>query len=230
LIKQSARQVPGRVTKIRHRVNINTLEREAADRLEMNGIATAELETNSALFFDSYDRNRTTGSFIVIDPLTNTTLGAGMIRENLLESGEKWTQRATPSLEGSIASLERYRRHGHYPAVILVNPRTDLTARIERKLFEEGFEVIVVGGESSASVSPRAAWSALHAAGFVVIYQNPSLGSQERLELKAAVGDRFFDLSELKLPAGDAQALESILTLAETLRWPAEDQNPGKVN
>jgi sulfate adenylyltransferase subunit 1 len=230
LIKQSARQVPVRVTKIRHRVNINTLEREAADRLEMNAIATAELETNSALFFDSYDRNRTTGSFIVIDPLTNATLGAGMIRENLLECAEKWTQRSGPTLEGSISSLERHRRHGHYPAVILVNARPELTVRIERKLFEEGFEVIVVGGETGASVSPRAAWSALHAAGFVVIYQNLSLGSQERLELKAVVGDRFFDLSELKLPAGDAEALESILTLTETLRLPAKDEKPGKVN
>jgi hypothetical protein len=89
-----------------------------------------------------------------------------------------------------------------YPAVILVNARTELTARIERKLFEEGFEVIVVGGESGASVSPRAAWSALHAAGLVVIYQNPSLGSEERLELKAVADERFFDHLELKLPAG----------------------------
>ena len=70
----------------------------------------------------------------------------------------------------------------------------------------------------------------LHAAGFVVIYQNPSLGAEERLELKTVAGDRFFDLAELKLLAGDADALEHILALAETLRFPAEDENPGKVN
>src|SRR6266851_6347407 len=75
LIKQSARQVRGRVTRIRHRVNINTLEPEAVERLEMNHIAAVELETSSPLFFDSYQQNRMTGSFIVIDPLTNATIG-----------------------------------------------------------------------------------------------------------------------------------------------------------
>ena len=85
LIKQTARQVPGKVTRIRHRVNINTLESEAAERLDINDIAAVEIETNRPLFFDSYEHNRTTGSFIVIDPLTNATLGAGMIRENLPE-------------------------------------------------------------------------------------------------------------------------------------------------
>ena len=46
----------------------------------MNDIATVEVETTSPLFFDSYRQNRTTGSFIIIDPLTNATLGAGMIQ------------------------------------------------------------------------------------------------------------------------------------------------------
>jgi len=63
LIKQSARQVRGRITRIRHRVNINTLEPEAAERLEINDIADVEFETSSPLFLDSYRENRATGSF-----------------------------------------------------------------------------------------------------------------------------------------------------------------------
>jgi sulfate adenylyltransferase subunit 1 len=230
LIKQSARQVPGRVTRIRHRVNIHTLEPEAAKRLDMNDIAAVELETNSPLFFDAYDRNRTTGSFIVIDPLTNATLGAGMIREHVPEGDQKRTRRGTPSPEAPITSLERHRRHGHYPAVILVNARAALAEQIERTLFEEGFEVMVVGAANASFLPTRAAWSTLHAAGFVVVYHNPSLGPEERLELKAAAGDRFFDLAELKLPAGDAETLEHILAFAKTLRFRAEDENPGEVN
>jgi sulfate adenylyltransferase subunit 1 len=217
LIKQTARQVPGKVTRIRHRVNINTLEPEAAERLDINDIAVVEIETNRPLFFDSYSENRTTGSFIVIDPLTNATLGAGMIRENLPESG-------TADSETVVSPLERHRRHGHYPAIILIDARAELARRIERALFDDGFEVIVAG------VSAKTAWPTLRAAGFVVIYQNSSLGAEGRLELKAAAGDRFFDLAELKLVSGDADALEHILAFARTLRIRAEDETAGKVN
>jgi len=56
------------------------------------------------------------------------------------------------------------------------------------------------------------------------------LGAEERLELKTATGDRFFDLAELKLVSGDADALERILAFARTLRIRAEDETPGKVN
>jgi hypothetical protein len=230
LIKQTARQVPGKVTRIRHRVNINTLEPEAAERLDINDIAAVEIETNRPLFFDSYSENRTTGSFIVIDPLTNATLGAGMIRENLPESSEKWTKLGTTESETAVSPLERHRRHGHYPAIIFVDARAELARRIERALFDDGFEVMVAGEETSPLASAKTLWSTLRAAGFVVIYQNSSLGAEERLELKAAAGGRFFDLAELKLVSGDADALERILAFARTVRIRAEDESAGKVD
>ena len=230
LIKQTARQVPGKVTRIRHRVNINTLEPEAADRLDINDIAAVEIETNRPLFFDSYSENRTTGSFIVIDPLTNATLGAGMIRENLPESSEKWTKLGTADSETAVSPLERHRRHGHYPAIILVDARAELARRIERALFDDGFEVMVAGEETSSLASAKTAWFTWRAAGFVVIYQSSSLGAEERLELKTAAGDRFFDLADLQLVSGDADALERVLAFARTLRIRAEDETTGKVN
>jgi sulfate adenylyltransferase subunit 1 len=229
LIKQTARQVPGKVTRIRHRVNINTLEPEAAARLDINDIAAVEIETNRALFFDSYSENRATGSFIVIDPLTNATLGAGMIRESLPESGEKWTKPGIADSETAVSPLERHRRNGHYPAIILVDARAELARRIERALFDDGFEVMVASEETGSLVSVKTAWSTLRAAGFVVIYPNSSLAPEERLELKAAAVDRFFDLAELKPVSGGADALEHILAFARTLRIRAEDENPGKV-
>jgi hypothetical protein len=129
-----------------------------------------------------------------------------------------------------VSPLERHRRRGHYPAVILVDARAEYARRIERALFDDGFEVIVAGEETGSLASAKTAWSTLHAAGFVVIYQNSSLGVEERLELKATAGDRFFDLAELKLISGEADALERILAFARTLRIRAEDENPGKVN
>jgi sulfate adenylyltransferase subunit 1 (EFTu-like GTPase family) len=68
LVKQTTRQVRGKITKIVHRVDIKSLEPEQAEQLQMNDIATVELEASSPLFFDAYRQNRTTGSFIIIDP------------------------------------------------------------------------------------------------------------------------------------------------------------------
>jgi bifunctional enzyme CysN/CysC/sulfate adenylyltransferase subunit 1 len=227
LIKQGLRQVRGAVARIQHRVNINTLETESSERLEINDIAVVELETNSPLFFDSYKQNRTTGSFIVIDPLTNATLGAGMIQESLTQDDTP-TRRESPSTEALVTPLERYRHHEHYPAIILTNSRAALARPIERALFERGFEVMVIDETEAPFASARIAWAALHAAGFVVVYHNPKLGSEESAELRAAAGDRFFDLAEMNLPAGDAGALEHVLTFAKSLRISYEDGNPGR--
>jgi bifunctional enzyme CysN/CysC/sulfate adenylyltransferase subunit 1 len=227
LIKQGLRQVRGAVARIQHRVNINTLETESSERLEINDIAVVELETNSPLFFDSYKQNRTTGSFIVIDPLTNATLGAGMIQESLTQDDTP-TRRESPSTEALVTPLERYRHHAHYPAIILTTSRAALARPIERALFERGFEVMVIDETEAPFASARIAWAALHAAGFVVVYHNPKLGSEESAELRAAAGDRFFDLAEMNLPAGDAGALEHVLTFAKSLRISYEDGNPGR--
>jgi len=219
LIKQSARQVRGRITRIRHRVNINTLEPEVAERLEINDIAAVEVETSSPLFFDSYQHNRTTGSFIVIDPLTNATLGAGMIREDLSQNAEVLTAREAQNQEAHIIPFERYRRHGHYPAIILINARAELARQLERALFEAGFEVMLVEKKASF-ISTKTAWATLHAAGFVVLYQNPSFGIDERADLRAAAEDHFFDIAELDQLSA-TEAVGQVLALAETLRIPA---------
>ena len=107
LAKQTSRQVRGRVTKIIHRVDIQSLQPEQAEQLQMNDIATVEVETSSPLFFDSYRQNRTTGSFIVIDPLTNATLGAGMIQGPLSGSADALPFPKAHSAENLVTNLER---------------------------------------------------------------------------------------------------------------------------
>ncbi len=227
LIKHCARQVRGKVSKISHRVSMDTLETETAGQLEMNDIAVVDFETSSPLFFDSYQENRITGSFIVIDPLTNATLGAAMIQENLSASTDILKGQESATSDTPIASLERHSRHGHYPATILVNARPALSRRLERALFDEGFEAMLVKENPSDPLTKNTR-AALHAAGFVVIYHNPSLDPDERSLLKAAAGEHFFDLAELDLPAGEAEAVEYVLTLAVSLRIPREPGNPWK--
>src|SRR4029077_788091 len=189
-------QVRGKITKIVHRADIKSLEPEQAEQLQMNDIATVELETSSPLFFDAYRQNRTTGSFIIIDPLTNATLGAGMIQSPLAGSVDTLPSPSAQSPETPVTNLERYQRHGHYPAIFSTT-RTALAKRLERALFEEGFEAIVVDAGTASFLSARNSWAILYATGFVVIYVNPSLEPEERAELKTAAGDGYVDLDTL---------------------------------
>jgi sulfate adenylyltransferase subunit 1 (EFTu-like GTPase family) len=67
------------VEQLEYRVNVNTLDHEPTDRLDLNGIGRVKLRTSTPLMVDRYRRNRTTGSFILIDEASNDTVAAGMV-------------------------------------------------------------------------------------------------------------------------------------------------------
>lgn len=80
LLKIGARMATAQVTAIKHRVDVNTLEKLAARRLDLNDIAVCNLSLDRAVAFEPYEINRELGGFILIDRITNRTVGAGMIR------------------------------------------------------------------------------------------------------------------------------------------------------
>ncbi|USQ97896.1 sulfate adenylyltransferase subunit CysN [Caulobacter sp. RL271] len=79
LLKLGARTVSASVTDIKHRVNVNTLEHSAAKRLELNEIGVCNLSLDQAIPFEAYAENRQMGGLILVDRLSNRTVGAGMI-------------------------------------------------------------------------------------------------------------------------------------------------------
>ena len=79
-IKHTTRSARALVKDLQYRLDVNTLHREeGADRLGLNDIGRVTLRTTQPLFFDEYRRNRTTGSFVLVDEATMATVGAGMI-------------------------------------------------------------------------------------------------------------------------------------------------------
>ena len=79
-LKHTTRWVPAEVEELRYELNVDTLHRDlSAETLEVNDIGRISIHTTSPLFFDEYRLNRTTGSFILVDPATNLTVAAGMI-------------------------------------------------------------------------------------------------------------------------------------------------------
>jgi bifunctional enzyme CysN/CysC len=79
-IKHTTRWGRALVRELHYRLDVNTLHRdESAEGLALNEIGRVSLRTTVPLLFDEYSRNRTTGSFILVDEATNATVGAGMI-------------------------------------------------------------------------------------------------------------------------------------------------------
>lgn len=78
-LKCGAKIVSATVTRIKHQINVNTLEKLAAEKLGLNAVATCNISTDTPLVFDPYLENKITGGFILIDRLTNNTVAAGMI-------------------------------------------------------------------------------------------------------------------------------------------------------
>jgi bifunctional enzyme CysN/CysC len=99
-VKLASKTATGAVSRIRHRVNVNTLAEETASELKLNEIGRCVVDLTQPVAFDAYKRNRATGAFVVIDRLTNRTVGAGMILEH---------EDADPAAAGAEAALERHR-------------------------------------------------------------------------------------------------------------------------
>lgn len=82
-VKFVSKKALGNVVAIEHKIDVNTMEKSAADGLELNEIALCDISFDMPVIFDKYQDNRITGAFIIIDRITNGTVGAGMIADNL---------------------------------------------------------------------------------------------------------------------------------------------------
>jgi hypothetical protein len=217
LLKHTSRTVRAKALKIHYRVNVNTLVQESASSLQMNDIAYVEFETVSPLFFDPYTQNRITGSFILIDPISNATLGAGMIRADLAD--QTFAGKILVAQEYlPVTPEERYKRHGHRPGLILVENNPGLATRLERALFDDHFEVLHVNGDALSVSNLEKQYAAFETAGVVVIYSVSNLAPEAKRKLVALGAGGFFDLSAFKVPADEPDAVGKIVSRLQSLR------------
>ena len=140
------------VTAIRHRVDINTLDEEQAGSLGLNEIGRCALSADRELLFDPYDQNRETGSFILVDRLTNATVAAGMI----VGASSSWDRAPQSSLTRHASEItpgERAVRFGQRPVTVLLTGltaagKTTIATALERRLFDRGKATIRLDGEN----------------------------------------------------------------------------------
>jgi bifunctional enzyme CysN/CysC/sulfate adenylyltransferase subunit 1 len=232
LVKHTATQTKIRALRISHRVNIHTLEPEHATQLNMNDIASVEFEAHAPLFFDPYKRNRTTGSFILIDTISNATVGAGMIQEFLADRQiQEEREIAFPEIaRNPVSGEERYRRHGYHPAIFLLENRPRVASKLERALFEKGFEVLLLGGSAE---SPNAILDAIRTTqriGAVAIYFGDALDAEAKERLATEANPRLYEISRQSESASDEQLFLRCLALANSLWLVKPQENQEEAN
>ena len=114
-IKQTTNVTRARIDKIKYKVNINTMEQSPSEKLVLNEIGKVVITTGKEIFFDPYEKNKHTGAFILIDPITNNTSAVGMII-NRVDAKDM-------SIEESFATLDLPQLgigQEHYNAIIKI--------------------------------------------------------------------------------------------------------------
>jgi len=147
-IKQGPRYTSGTFRKVHHQTDVNTLEHKDAERLELNEIGLCELAVSQPLAFDPYPRCGATGAFIIIDRLTNITIGAGMIQGAASDD---------ESLMSSVSADEWRRRLDQKPLLIDCRGQAanSLAVALQRSLFDIGKTALILNDENTDSEEDR---------------------------------------------------------------------------
>ncbi|HEY6307690.1 MAG TPA: sulfate adenylyltransferase subunit CysN, partial [Candidatus Angelobacter sp.] len=184
LLKHANRIVRARVSRILHRVDVNTLRHLPASTPQMNDITAVHIETTLPLFFDPYAQDRIMGSFILIDPMTNATVAAGMI-EGKVESAH-----TSPAAQGRTRLEERMSRNGHPPAALWIVNRQPLATRIERQVFEKGWQVQLVSNAEFRNAELNPVVTMLQRTGMIAIFSPATDDPDLRNAITAIYGEQ----------------------------------------
>jgi bifunctional enzyme CysN/CysC len=158
-MKLGTKLVTGSVSRIHHRIDVNSLAESEAEELKLNEIGHCEVTVNAPTVFDAYQLCKHTGAFIVIDRISNVTVGAGMITG---KSEKTEYQPVTPG--------ERIARFGQQPLSFWLSGanNAETAFEIERHLFDMGHACAVLL-ESELDVSIESASSLLNQSGLICL-------------------------------------------------------------
>jgi bifunctional enzyme CysN/CysC len=224
VIKHGTATARAEVSQVRYKFDVNNLSRSPAEALALNEIGRVHLKLSRALAFDAYARNRATGCFILVDPVANGTVGAGMILDRRIADDaideQPGTGARSPHLRrrrSQVGADERAARLGHAPATIWLtglpaSGKSTLAYALERRLFESGTVATVLDGENlRLGISDDLGFAALdrsenvrraahvarvlNEAGLVAIVALVSPYEADRAEARAIIGpDRFLEV------------------------------------
>jgi bifunctional enzyme CysN/CysC len=160
-IKHANNNSRARIDKIQYKIDVNTLKKSAVDHFDLNEIGRVVLTTNKPIFFDAYKKNKSTGSFVLIDPVTNNTVAVGMIIDHLsaddLPSRISEQDRERIRSGQGLISAEAYQKRYHQQGATLWitglhgSGKNEMAFSLEKQLFDMGATVVLLDGSSVRS-------------------------------------------------------------------------------
>ncbi len=160
-IKHANNSTKARIDEVKYKVDVNTLEKFSIEKFHLNEIGRVVITTSKPLFFDPYKKNRQTGSFVLIDPVSHNTSAVGMIIDQL--DSKNLPSRITDvdrekiahgkSLISSSEYLNKYNQKGEtiWITGLHGSGKNELAFSLERKLFEKGSISVLIDGSSVRS-------------------------------------------------------------------------------
>ncbi len=160
-LKHTTNTTRARIDMVRYNVDVNTLDKIKTDTLSLNRIGRTIITTAKPLFFDPYNKNKNTGSFVLIHPVTNNTVAVGMIL-NKMESKDLPTRISDIDKEKikkgkSLVSTEERQKKLNQKGVTLWftglhgSGKNELAFSLEKRLFDEGAVAVLLDGSSVRS-------------------------------------------------------------------------------
>ena len=146
-MKTSSRLVSATVNAPKHKTDVNTLQKLPAKTLQLNEIGNCTLAVDRPIAFDSYNENRQTGSFILIDRMTNNTVGMGMINFPLRRAANIHWQNL------DINKAANAEQKGQSPAVLWFtglsgSGKSTIANEVQRRLFASGRHSFILDGDN----------------------------------------------------------------------------------
>ncbi len=216
LIKHTTQTVRAQVDKVHAKLDLPTLSEQpiaasgdgSRDKLELNEIARVTLTCHRALYVDAYVKNRTTGAFILVDSLYNTTVAAGMIRARSVSAKAQSLDEALKEVRAGsgllpktqVSPRERRERFGQSGTTVWLtglpgSGRWTLAYALERKLFDLGRTAHVVTPFDETLPTIISAAHACTNAGLITICAFSAFKEAERAKVRDAVGaERFIEV------------------------------------
>lgn len=147
ILRTEADQASATVSELKYRLDINNFAHEAAKSLEMNEVGFCTISTQQPLAFDAFADNRATGAFILIDRLTNATVGAGMIQHALRRADNIHWQSLDVTREARAAAKQQK------PAVLWFtglsgSGKSTIANLLEKKLHAGGRHTYILDGDN----------------------------------------------------------------------------------
>jgi bifunctional enzyme CysN/CysC len=206
LLKHTTRYVRTNIDEVAWHIDLDSLEHVSEkNTLELNDIGLVRFTTHVPLVFDAYPRNRTTGAMIIIDSMTNTTVGAAMIVEP--EDASQLAEGVELGAETQVSATERATRNKQFGAVVWLtgraaSGRSSLAFALERRLWDRGWSSFVLDADDpryadglTASHGTTAAVARrISDAGMVAIVSVDAPMAESREAARTTVGDGFVEI------------------------------------